>query len=108
MAPIKLILEIQKFIGINFEYNKGENRINPYPPNFNKTAAKIIDPSTGASTCALGNQRWNKNIGIFTKKAKIKIIIVLVCSQFDLKIMKLGVCLKYRIPRRRGSDAIIV
>jgi hypothetical protein len=22
----------------------------PYPPNFNNTAAKIIDPATGAST----------------------------------------------------------
>jgi len=25
-------------------------RINPYPPNFNKTPAKIMDPPTGAST----------------------------------------------------------
>jgi hypothetical protein len=26
------------------------NRNKPYPPNFNKIAAKIIDPKTGAST----------------------------------------------------------
>jgi hypothetical protein len=30
-------------------------RIIPYPPNFNKIPAKIIDPPTGASTCALGS-----------------------------------------------------
>lgn len=29
----------------------------PYPPNFNKRAAKIIDPATGASTWALGSHR---------------------------------------------------
>lgn len=27
-----------------------EIRIMPYPPSFSKTAAKIIDPATGAST----------------------------------------------------------
>jgi hypothetical protein len=29
---------------------KGKIRNKPYPPNFNKTPAKIIDPETGAST----------------------------------------------------------
>ncbi len=47
-------------------------RINPYPPNFNKTPAKIIEPETGASTWALGNHKWTTYMGIFTKKAKIK------------------------------------
>merc|ERR1719481_666693 len=42
----------------------------PYPPNFNKTPAKIIEPLTGASTCALGNHWWKKNIGNLTKKDK--------------------------------------
>ena len=32
----------------------------PYPPNFSNTPAKIIEPETGASTCALGNQRWER------------------------------------------------
>lgn len=32
-------------------------RIIPYPPNLSSTAARIIDPAIGASTCALGNQR---------------------------------------------------
>jgi len=48
-------------------------RINPYPPNFNKTPAKIIDPETGASTWALGSHKWKKYTGNFTKKAKINI-----------------------------------
>lgn len=29
---------------------KPNTRIIPYPPNFNKTPARIIDPATGAST----------------------------------------------------------
>ena len=44
----------------------------PYPPSFNNTPAKIIDPATGASTCALGNHRCTINMGNFTKNAKIK------------------------------------
>lgn len=43
----------------------------PYPPNLRRMAAKIIDPSSGASTWALGSHRWTKNIGIFTKNAII-------------------------------------
>jgi len=31
--------------------------------------ARIIDPPTGASTCALGSHWWTKYIGNFTKKA---------------------------------------
>jgi len=46
-------------------------RNNPYPPSFNNTPAKIIDPVTGASRWALGNHKCTKNIGNFTKKAKI-------------------------------------
>jgi len=36
---------------------KALSRIIPYPPNFNRTPAKIIDPATGASTWALGSHR---------------------------------------------------
>lgn len=43
----------------------------PIPPNFNKTAARIIEPPNGASTCALGNHKWKKNIGNLTRNAKI-------------------------------------
>lgn len=32
-------------------------------------AARSIDPAMGASTCALGNQKWRPYRGIFTIKA---------------------------------------
>jgi len=35
---------------------KGEKRMRPTPPNFNKTPARIIDPEVGASTWARGSQ----------------------------------------------------
>jgi hypothetical protein len=38
----------------------------PYPPNFSRMAARIIDPAIGASTCALGSHRCVENIGNFT------------------------------------------
>lgn len=44
-------------------------RIKPYPPSFNKTAARIMEPATGASTCAFGSQRCVPYMGNFTKKA---------------------------------------
>lgn len=44
-------------------------RNTPYPPNFNKIAARTIEPATGASTWALGSQRCTENIGSFTRKA---------------------------------------
>ena len=43
-------------------------RMIPYPPNFNRIPAKIIDPLTGASTCALGNHWWKKKWEILPKK----------------------------------------
>lgn len=45
------------------------SRMNPYPPIFRRIAARIMDPATGASTWALGSQRWRVNMGTFTKKA---------------------------------------
>lgn len=48
-------------------------RNTPYLPSFRRIAAKIIEPATGASTWALGSQRWVKNNGIFTIKAMIVI-----------------------------------
>ena len=30
----------------------------PYPPSFSRTAARTIEPAMGASTWALGSQRW--------------------------------------------------
>ena len=47
-----------------------KSRISPYPPSFNIIPANSIEPDTGASTCALGNQEWTKNIGNLTKNVK--------------------------------------
>jgi hypothetical protein len=43
----------------------------PYPPNFSRIAARIIDPATGASTCAFGSHKWTENSGSFTINAVI-------------------------------------
>jgi len=40
-----------------------------YPPSFSRTAARTIEPAMGASTWALGSQRWRPYSGIFTMKA---------------------------------------
>ena len=40
-----------------------------YPPSFSRTAARTMEPAMGASTWALGSQRWRPNNGIFTIKA---------------------------------------
>jgi len=59
----------------------------PYPPNFKRTPARIIEPDTGASTCALGSQRWTIYIGNFTKKARTLI------SQRNLGVSSLEIIL---------------
>src|SRR5437763_442990 len=43
-----------------------ENRRKPYPPIFNRIAARITEPAVGASTCASGSQVCTGHIGIFT------------------------------------------
>jgi len=43
------------------------NRISPYEPSFRRQAAKMIDPTVGASTWAFGNHTWKKNTGNFTQ-----------------------------------------
>lgn len=34
-------------------------RMMPYPPSFRRMAASTIEPAIGASTWALGSQRWS-------------------------------------------------
>lgn len=41
----------------------------PYPPSFSRIAARTMEPAMGASTWALGSQRWRPYRGIFTIKA---------------------------------------
>jgi len=56
-----------------------ENRKNPYPPIFNKIAARITEPAVGASTCASGNHVWTGHIGILTAKLAKKASQSQVC-----------------------------
>lgn len=49
-----------------------EIRIIPYPPSFNRIAARIIDPAMGASTWAFGSHRWTPYSGILIMKAIIQ------------------------------------
>src|SRR6476659_11394049 len=43
-----------------------EKRRKPYPPIFNRIAARITEPAVGASTWASGSQVWTGHIGNFT------------------------------------------
>lgn len=47
-----------------------EIRMMPYPPSFRRIAARTMDPAIGASTWALGSQRWVPYRGILTIKAR--------------------------------------
>lgn len=89
-------------------------RIKPYPPSFSSTAAKIIDPAIGASTCALGSHRCEAYMGSFTKNPRIKhihvnedvqvLVIWYIISIFkDFEFM-----LIWRIINNIGRDAVIV
>lgn len=91
-------------------------RANPYPPNFSRIAAKIIDPATGASTCAFGSHKCTENSGNFTINAVIIINHVnefidlsgiVNCSGID--IFK---CFEFKytfiIIINSGNDAVIV
>lgn len=88
--------------------HKGINRINPYPPSFNKIAAKIIDPSKGASTWALGNHKWVKNIGIFTKNANKMKIDILIFNKIIEEIIKNWYFIIKIILINKGNEAEIV
>lgn len=43
----------------------------PTPPIFRRIPARIIDPTVGASTCALGSHIWRRNSGSFTINAAL-------------------------------------
>lgn len=85
--------------------NIGKNRINPYPPNLRRMAARIIEPSIGASTWALGSHRWKKNIGIFTRNAIIIIIIMLKLCMDECIIRNEKLFFMKIIPMSRGKEA---
>lgn len=98
---------IQKLNLLKDEINIGEIRKIPYPPNFSKIAARIMEPSTGASTWAFGSHKWVKNIGSFTKKAIIKRIGKLNFKHSrDIKGNLMD--FRFKILRSKGREAIIV
>lgn len=68
-SKVTSLQEIATWLG-----NKVVARISPYPPNFRRMAAKIIEPATGASTWALGSHKWTEQIGSFTINAAVIII----------------------------------
>lgn len=86
----------------------GMNRMIPYPPNFKRTAAKIIDPSSGASTWALGNHKCIKYIGIFAKNASIIKVIILNFTIIVEDKMKVELSNRKMILIRRGREAVTV
>ena len=100
-------LERKRFILINLFI-----LINPYPPNFSKIAAKNIDPTTGASTWALGSHMWKKNIGSFTKKAKrtarLKGLLREESEAPPISKTDCPFVIKRIIKRKRGKDLLIV
>jgi hypothetical protein len=46
-----------KIVSIQIDLKRACTTSAPNPPNFNNTPARIIEPNTGASTCAIGSQR---------------------------------------------------
>lgn len=71
-------------------------------------AAKIMEPSRGASTCAFGSQRCIKYIGVFTRKASSTMIGILNFSIIVDIIINDGLFLMKMILVRSGKDAMIV
>lgn len=73
-----------------------------------------MEPATGASTWALGNQRWTPYKGIFTKKAKrqanhhnLLACVKILAGGASCKVIKDSVPIefcKYRRAIRRGSE----
>lgn len=101
------IPERKKFILINLFI-----LINPNPPSLSRIAAKNIDPTTGASTWALGSHMWKKNIGSFTKKAKraarLKGLLREESKEPPVNKTDCPFAVKRIIKRKRGKDLLIV
>jgi hypothetical protein len=96
------------------ENNPLKTRQIPYPPNFKSTPAKIIEPATGASTCALGSHKCTENIGNLIKNAKrkknIKIILITLLEDKLASIILEGIknlkdSCSIRITTSKGNEA---
>lgn len=49
----------------------GITLMSPYPPNFSRIPARIMEPLTGASTCAFGSHKCTPHMGTFTRNANV-------------------------------------
>lgn len=75
-----------------------------------------MEPATGASTWALGSQRWVKYIGIFTRNAPIRNSDQMIAVGLDIRGKKIKrvnlrcpfVENKNIIVIRNGKEAVIV
>ena len=93
-------------------------RRRPYEPSFRRIPAKIIDPATGASTCAFGSHRCVMYRGSLTRNAAMqvnhhedrkKLIINCGCCHIASKILMCPVCLLImRRFSKSGKDAVTV
>lgn len=101
------MLDRKRFIPINLFI-----LIKPNPPSLSKIAAKNIEPTTGASTWALGNHIWKKNMGSFTKKAKRAAILNGLLREGSkappLNNIECPFVIERIINRKRGRDLLIV
>nr|ALD62468.1 NADH dehydrogenase subunit 4 [Aleurodicus dispersus] len=80
----------------------------PYLPNFNMMAAKIMDPKTGDSTWALGNQMWMKYKGILTMNTIKKVSVMNMLLGFLIKY-KLSELMDFSmIELKKGSEKMNV
>lgn len=91
-------------------------RSSPYLPSFRRMPARIIDPATGASTCALGSHRCVVYRGVLTRNAitvsNHQIVLVLGLNgniQFGRIIDRCPEALKIKVKdKRRGKEAVTV
>ena len=111
-APHREIGITNLFITVIWEGRIVINRKRPYPPSFNKTLAKIMDPAAGASTWALGSHRWVRYIGILIKSAIVKAILIYTEGCIKLNGIKNIVVLSFwwrnMILAKRGREAVTV
>lgn len=69
IAPHRAMLMIRDVMVDLLGGKKRIMRSMPYPPNFRRIAARIIEPAIGASTWALGSHRCVRNRGSLTINA---------------------------------------
>lgn len=92
--PIREMVRTMGRVSLFKSKNLEAIRKRPYLPSLSKTPARTIDPATGASTWALGNQRWAKKRGVFTKNAAIVISHQVEAKNEDEKNSQLGVVIE--------------